>query len=163
MNLFEINQQIENFEFQVDEETGEITNINDLDQLKLGKDEKIENIALFIKNLKADEKALDDEYKQMYARKKAVVKKRQSLEQYLAANVTEKYESPKCKVSFRKSKQVSIDDEASFKNWAVKNAPNMVNIETVVKPKKKDIMDAIKDGQEVVGCHLVENRNIQIK
>ena len=53
MNLFDVNSDIENFEFKCDEETGEILNLDELDNLKMQKDEKIENIALYIKNLKA--------------------------------------------------------------------------------------------------------------
>ena len=66
MNLYEINSQIENFEFKIDEETGEVLNMNELNELKMSKDEKIENIALWIKNLKSDEKALDDEIKTLF-------------------------------------------------------------------------------------------------
>ena len=97
MNLFDVNSAIENFEFKVDEETGEILNLDELDNLKMKKDEKIENIALYIKNLKAQEKALDEEQRVMYARKKATTNKRQRLEGYLSRFMKgNKFESSKC-------------------------------------------------------------------
>lgn len=162
MNLFEINSAIENFDFQVDEETGEILNISDLDNLELEKNTKIENIALFIKNLKANEKALDDEYKAMYARKKATVNKRQSLEKYLAKALDfNKFETPKCKLSFRKSTQVDVDED--FINWALKNRPELVKTDIVQKPIKKDIMKALKDNEELEHCSLRYENNLQIK
>lgn len=162
MNLFEINSAIENFEFKVDEETGEILNISDLDNLELEKNTKIENIALFIKNLKANEKALDDEYKAMYARKKATVNKRQSLEKYLAKALDcNKFETPKCKLSFRKSTQVDVDED--FINWALKNRPELVKTDIVQKPIKKDIMKALKDNEELEHCSLRYENNLQIK
>lgn len=165
MNLFQINSKIENFEFEIDEETGEILNMNELDQLEMDKSDKIENIALYIKNLKADEEALDNEYRAMYSRKKAVTKKRQSLEDYLKNNVDKKFETPKCVISFRKSTQVDIpkETEQDFIDWARKHHPNFINETTTVKPVKKEIMKALKDGEIMLGASLREERNIQIK
>lgn len=52
MKLYEIDKAIEDFEFQIDDATGEILNIDELDNLELNKHDKVENIALFIKNIK---------------------------------------------------------------------------------------------------------------
>ena len=60
-NLYELTAQLENFELEVDEETGEITNLDELDALQLERDEKIENIALWVKNLTADAAAIKAE------------------------------------------------------------------------------------------------------
>ena len=54
MKLYEIVEELRNFQFEIDEETGEILNADELDKLELARDEKIENICLMIKNLKAD-------------------------------------------------------------------------------------------------------------
>ena len=35
MNIYQINQEIENFKFEIDEETGEILNLMQLDELNL--------------------------------------------------------------------------------------------------------------------------------
>ena len=51
MNLFEIENEIMNC---WDQETGEILDSDRLDQLEMERDTKIENIALYIKNLTAD-------------------------------------------------------------------------------------------------------------
>lgn len=165
MNLFEINSAIENFYFQVDEDTGEILNIDELDSLEMLKDEKIENIALFIKNLKAQENALDSEYKAMYARKKATVNKRQSLEKYLAKALDgNKFETPKCRVSFRKSTQVVIEDENKFIQWEKSVNPQLIKEQVTVKPVKKEILNALKnDGLSVEYASLREEKNIRIK
>lgn len=165
MNLFEINSAIENFDFQVDEETGEILNIDELDNLEMLKDEKVENIALFIKNLKAQENALDSEYKAMYARKKATVNKRQNLEKYLAKALDgKKFETSKCRVSFRRSTQVVIEDEDKFIQWAKTFNPRLIKEQVTVKPVKKEILNALKsDGLSVEYASLKEERNMQIK
>ena len=52
--LYDLVREIEDFEFEIDEETGEILNANDLDNLELEKNEKIEQLCLWIKNLKSD-------------------------------------------------------------------------------------------------------------
>ena len=162
MNLFYVNSAIENFEFKCDEETGEIINIDELDNLKMQKDEKIENIALYIKNLKAQEKALDEEQRTMYARKKATTNKRQRLEGYLSRFLKgNKFESSKCKISFRNSTQVDVDED--FINWALKNRPELVKTDIVQKPIKKDIMKALKDNEELEHCSLRYENNLQIK
>ena len=46
MTLFEIDKAILDFEFDIDEETGEILNANALDELHMARDAKIEGIGL---------------------------------------------------------------------------------------------------------------------
>ena len=53
MTLFEINKAILDFEFEVDEETGELLYAQDLDELQMARDEKFEKVGLWIKNLNA--------------------------------------------------------------------------------------------------------------
>ena len=47
MNLYELNKAIADFDLEIDEETGEVLNADELDQITLARDEKIENIAFF--------------------------------------------------------------------------------------------------------------------
>jgi hypothetical protein len=58
MNLYQINAEIENC---IDTETGEILDIEALNNLTLEKDTKIENLACWYKNLMADVEALKAE------------------------------------------------------------------------------------------------------
>ena len=51
MTLYEIDDAILNC---IDEETGEIIDAEQLDKLYMEKEEKLENIALWIKDLKAE-------------------------------------------------------------------------------------------------------------
>ena len=55
MNLYEIENEILKC---VDEETGEIFDVEKFEALELARDVKIENICLWIKNLKAEAEAL---------------------------------------------------------------------------------------------------------
>ena len=77
--LYEIEQAIMDC---VDLETGEIIDIEKLDQLQMDKDVKIENTALFIKNLLSDADQIREEEKKLADRRRA------GLEKELAAKST---------------------------------------------------------------------------
>lgn len=159
MNLYEINESIKNFEFTFDEDTGEVLNLDELDELKLSRNEKVENIALFIKNLKADEKALDDEIKSLQARKKAKQTKIDNLSKYLEIVLgNTKFESARCKLSWRKFSKVIIDNEEDF----IYEHPEMVKQEITYKIDKKSLKDYLKNHVSKY-AHIEENQNLQIK
>lgn len=157
MTLFEINKAIMDFEFEIDEETGEILNANGLDELEIAKEEKIENIGLWIKNLLAEAEAVKHEKDNMAIRQKRLEKKAESLKGYLTYALNgEKFSTPRVAMSFRKSESVVIPDEAVIPN-------EYCNISVVRKPDKTVIKKALKEGKEVVGAELIEKQNIQIK
>jgi Siphovirus Gp157. len=161
MNLYEINSQIENFEFKIDEETGEVLNMNELNELKMSKDEKIENIALWIKNLKSDEKALDDEIKTLQARKKAKKSKIDNLSSYLESVLNgSKFDKTRVSISFRKSSSVVIDDEKGFID--VFSETDMVSQTVKMSINKKAVKEYLKDNISAY-AHIEEKQNIQIK
>lgn len=161
MNLYQINSQIENFEFKFDEETGEVTNIDELNELKINKNEKIENIALFIKNLRAEVKALDDEIKVLEKRMKAKKNKIDNLSSYLEMALNgAKFETSKCNISFRKTSKVVIDDEQSFIDL-FKNT-EMVTTKQINTINKKEVKEYLKDNVSSL-AHIEINKNIQIK
>ena len=161
MNLYEINSQIENFEFKFDEETGEVLNMNELDELQMEKDEKIENIALWIKNLKADEKALDDEIKVLQARKKAKKNRVENLSSYLEMALNgSKFERNRVSISFRKSTSVIIDDEQGFIDMF--GETEMISQKVVTSINKKEVKAYLKDNVSSL-AHIEERQNIQIK
>lgn len=154
MNLFEINQQISEC---VDFETGEIIDIEKLEALTMERDEKIENVACWIKNLEADIKALDEQEKAFKERKAKAKSKAESLKKYLASALDgQKFSTSKCMVSFRKSTKVNVLDESIV--------PAEYMTEKVTRePNKTAIGDAIKAGIEIPGCTLVQNINPTVK
>lgn len=153
--LYEIIKSIESFEFEVDEETGEILNMAELDALQVDKETKVENIALFIKNLKADAAMYADEEKAFAQRKKAAANKADRLTKYLAAMLAgEKYKSARVAITWRKSEQVDIT--------SIDELPAGYYV-TEKKPDKMAIKKAMKNGEQVTGAVLVERENIQVK
>lgn len=145
---------------EIDEETGEILNAEELDELSGAFDEKAEATALYIKNLTAFVGDVKAEEAALAERRKSAEKRVERLKDLLASSMLsvgrDKVETTKVRVSFRKSVAVSIDDEKAL--------PADFVVETVTtKPDKTAIKKAIQSGQEVSGASLVENRNLQIK
>lgn len=157
MTLFDINKAILEFDYEIDEETGEILNAEALDALQLAREEKIEGVGLWIKNLQAEAEAVKKEKDAMAERQRRLEKKAESLKNYLAyALQGEKFSTPRIAMSWRKSESVLIPDEALLDD-------RFVNITMIKKPDKKLIKDTLKAGREVPGAELVTKQNLQIK
>lgn len=156
-NLYEIRREIADFEFEVDPETGELLNALSWDELNMAFGEKVENIACYIKNLNSDIAAFKAEEEQLAKRRRSNEKKVEFLKRLLADNMGgEKFSTAKCAVSFRRSEAVQVDD--------VDRIPaELLRVKTTIEPNKTAIKDAIKAGQEISGCKLIENMSVQIK
>lgn len=153
MKLYEIDQAIVDL---VDNETGEIIDIEMFDSLQMERDEKIESIALYIKDLKAEAEALKAEKLAFAERQKVAENKAESLKNYLAyALKGQAFKSTKAVVSFRKTQQVDIPDIYKLDENFLKYAEPTAD--------KTAIKEAIKAGQTVKGATLIENTNVIIK
>lgn len=153
MNLYEIDNAILEC---VDMETGEIVDTEKLAALQMERDQKIENIGCWIKNLNADAKALKEEKDNLAARQKAVENKAVSLKEYLFRYLNgEKFKSAKVAISYRKSDSVNISPAAEIPEEFLKHAEPT--------PDKVGLKAALKAGEEFPGITLVTQQNIQIK
>ena len=153
MNLYEIDAEILNC---VDVETGEIFDIDRFEELAMTRDAKIENICLWIKNLKAQAEALKVEKDSFAQRQKAVETKMESLKRYITGYLEgAKFESAKVKVSFRKSEAVEIMEGAVIPDEYLRFKEPEVN--------KTELKNALKKGVHIAGVSIVESQNIQIK
>ena len=153
MNLFQIEEEIMKC---VDMETGEIIDSEKLDKLQMDREQKIENIALWIKNLVSDAEALKAEKQTFADRQRAAENKAASLKKYLSDYLAgEKYKSAKVSISFRKSETVNILDISQIPEQYLKVAEPTVD--------KTGIKNALKAGEFITGAELIENQNIQIR
>lgn len=153
MNLYEINEQILQC---CDSETGEIIDEEKLAELNLAFDEKVENIALWIKNLLADAEAIKMEKLKLAERQKAAENKAESLKKYLTAFMCGgKFKTARVQIGWRKSKQVQVQDIQKIDDDYLKYAEPTVD--------KTKIKKAIEAGVEIEGAELVEINNIQIR
>ena len=153
MNLYEIDAEILGC---VDVETGEIFDVEKFEELSLTRDAKIENICLWIKNLKAQAEALKAEKESFAQRQKAAETKMESLKRYISTYLEgTAFESAKVKVSFRKSEVVEIMEGAVIPDEYLRFKEPEVN--------KAELKAALKSGVHIQGVSIVENQNIQIK
>jgi hypothetical protein len=141
----------------VDLETGELIDPERLESLVMEREQKIEGVALWIKNLESDALAYKAEKEAFDKREKAALSKADSLKKWLAKVLEgEKFSTAKCAVSFRKSTKLEVLEPD--------NLPKALMVETITtKPDANAIKALLKNGMEVPGCRLIENLNVQIK
>ena len=153
MKLYEIDQAILNC---IDLETGEIIDTEQLDKLTMEKEAKLENVACWIKELKAEAEALKAEKMAFAKRQQVVENKMESLKKYLAYALDgQAFKTVRASVTFRKSQAVEIADiyklDESYLRYKEPEAD------------KTAIKEALKAGQTVAGATLVENTSVIIK
>ena len=168
MKLYDIHAELSELlerGFEVDEETGEL--IEDisgkLEALQIAEQEKLENIALFVKNLCADTEAIKAEEKALAERRRPKENKAERLKNYLSDYLMNtnrnKLETPRVRLSFRKSEIVDIDE--TFRAWAMENDRYLRHKDPDID--KTELKKALKAGDKVPGAALLERQNLQIK
>ena len=158
MKLYEIDEAIMNC---IDADTGEIIDAEALDKLQMERDEKIENVACWIKDLKAEAEALKNEKQALAERQRVAENKAESLKKYLAyALAGNKFSTAKCAVSFRSTESVEVTTEGL--NNLMKEHDELLTYKAP-EPNKTAIKQAIKDGLNVAGVQLVQNTSTIIK
>lgn len=153
-NLYEINEQIINC---IDTETGEIIDTEKFDELQIERDVKIENIALWYKNLMSEA----DQYKQekiiFEERQKRAENKASNLKTYLDSILKgNKFNTMKVNISYRKSSSVDIYDIDKLPD-------DYKKVTTTITADKLEISKALKSGKDIYGVKYLEKNNIQIK
>lgn len=153
MNLYEIEAGILSC---IDEETGEIIDLDRLNELEMERDTKVENIALWIKNLKAEIGDYAEEEQAFRQRRKTAENKMESLKRYLSGYLNgEKFKTTKVSCSFRSSTSVEVDDMSIL--------PEEYKRYREPEPMKTEIKEAINKGVDVPGAALVSNLSLIIK
>lgn len=160
MNLYEIDYRMQ----QCINEDGEV-DTEQLASLEMQRNEKIENIAMWIKNLNAEGDMLDNEIKSLRSRLEAKKKKADSLKKYLAQFLDgAKFETARVQCSFRKSRALEFDvPEKAYAEYLTEK--KLFKYLTYEDPKvnKKALTEAIKGGITFDGCRIAEKNNIHIK
>ena len=164
MKLYEINEKLKNCimldETAVDAETGEIIDLDALNALVMERDEKVIQIARWIKELTAEAEAVKAEKLKLGKRQSALENKAESLKSYLEriVNVGEKIGDATAVVGWRKSTVCEVNLEA------LKSNPEYAKYLKYEEPKpiKTDIAAALKKGEKIDGCMLVEKQNVRI-
>ena len=159
MTIYEIDNEIMNC---IDMETGEVIDTDKLNDLQMERDAKIENVALWIKELKAEAEAIRNEKQALADRQRVAENKAESLKNWLAyALYGEKFKTSKCSIFYRKSESVEVTEEGL--EALMREHEDLLTYKTP-EPNKKAIKDAIKnDGLDVAGIQLIQKTSTIIK
>ena len=129
---------------------------DEFDRLEGKRNEKLLNLAVWHKDLKAQAEAFSKEIKQLQARQKALNNKAERIKEYIDYNLQEgeKLSDTRAVLSYRKSSQVVID-------VLTEDLPPSV-VKITFSPDKALIKEMIKMG-DCHYAHMQENQSLQIK
>lgn len=153
MKLYEIDEAIEKC---FDAETGELIDQNMFKELLIDREKKIESVALWIKDLKAEVEALKAEKQAFADRQKAAENKAENLKKFLAFACNEQnFKTTKAAITFRSNKSVQVTDLFAI--------PQQYLRVKEPEPDKAAIKKAIEAGETVNGAILIESKSCSIK
>lgn len=125
-------------------------------------EEKALSLMAVMENIGGDIPAIDAEIERLTARKKTIQNKQESMKEYLRMNMEasniNKISCPLFTITLAKGRDiVQIDD-------LDKIPADYLNIKTSYAPMKKEILAALKEGEEIEGAVLTKSKNsIRIK
>lgn len=144
------------FEFLVDEETGELINAEEFDNLNIIFSTKIEDCALHFRTLLSEAEAYKKEEKYFAERSDTTLRHAEKIKKYIDYSLKgEKFKSTRVNISYRKSDKLHITDDS--------NIPSCYFKELKPAVKVQELKTAIKNGLVVEGAEIITNNNIQIK
>ena len=162
MNIYEIDREISRILAEVDPETGELPEsaFDELEQLQLDRDEKIENASCAWINLTAEAKAIREQEIALADRRRALERRADRIKRYVEyATEGQPFSSSRVAVRWRRSTSVEVDP-AAF--WAAHPALSLVR-QKAPEPAVDAIKAALKAGIDVPGATLVEKTTMTIK
>ena len=145
---------------QIDEESGEVLGLEELETLNAQLEDKLEAVACYIKELERLAGDIKAEAANLAECRQVLERKALRLKKYLMQNMEAAgkrgLETAKCKISFRGSSRVEIvqQDKLPASCWVVSESK---------RPDKAAIKKLLAAGGSVPGAVLVECRNISIK
>lgn len=160
--MYDIDQEILDC---VDLETGEILDGERLTALQMERERKLEGVALWVKDLKAEAEAVKAEADKLTARKKALDNKIDSIKTWLLQALNgEKLKTPRCNVYQTHSQKVVIDDEKALIDMLM-SSPFGEKFLRMKEPEidKNALKDSMKQGYEYEFAHLEETESVVIK
>ena len=160
--LYEIDQDILDC---VDTETGEILDTKKLDALQMEREDKLEGVALWIKDLRAEAWAVKEEADKLTARKNALENKIEGLKGWLLFALNgEKLKTPRCNVYYTHNKRLAVEDEAKLIEFlqTLKDPERFLRFKDP-ELRKDELKTALKDGTIIPGASLEETESVVIK
>ncbi len=130
-------------------------------------DFKAENLAQYIKSLKAESEAIDNEIKKLKARRDSRRKRIERLKIYLMNCMDtigiKKIDMPRAKITIRNNAAgLKIDNEIEFINMLQDNGRDDLLKYSLPEIKKSEVKELIKSGEKFDGARLEASRSIII-
>ena len=169
MTLYDIDAQIAALDgaaeddMLIDAETGELLSVAQaLDALRMEREEKLENVACWVKNLCAEADAIREEENRLVKRRKAAETKAANLKAWLLAamtredGTTDKIKTGRVAISVKRNPPSTVvDDELLPSTYKV--------AKITYQPNKELIKRELLSGGEVPGANLEYGRSVIIK
>lgn len=166
-SLYDIDSRIEALlslpeEDVVDVETGEVKRDiwSELDALDIERKEKIANIALFIKQAKAEAAMLREYAKQISDRARAKENRVERLVAHTAASMMQyddrTIEDKRVRVTATTSKSVDVPDVSVLPD-------EYKRVKTTIEADKTKLAKALKAGETFEGVYVIEKPTLRIK
>lgn len=169
MTLYEIDAQIAALEnaseddMIIDEETGELGSVvQALDALRMAREEKLENVACWVKNLSAEADAIREEENRLIKRRKSAETKAARLKAWLLAamtredGTTDKIKTGRVSISVKRNPPSTVVDDALL--------PSTYKVAKITYQANKELIKReLLAGGEVPGAHLEYGRSVVIK
>lgn len=161
MNLYEIDSAIMAL---VDPETGEIQDWDAFEALQMARDQKIENVACWYKNLITEATAIKAEEDVLKKRReKLETQAKRKLEYLQNALCGQKFATARCEISFRKTTKVVLEDERAAIDWAQSHGRDDLLRYTAPAVNKAEMAKVLKEQVEIPGAALVEGLSMGVK
>lgn len=161
MTIYEIDDRMAEL---IDPETGELLDYEAFASLQMERDTKIENMALWYKDLTAEAKAIREEEKALAERRRSAENKAERLKGYIdTALGGEPWQSARAAVSYRKSTAVEIEDETALIEELEFNGFDECLTYRPPQINKVELMKTLKAGTAIKGAELVTRQNVQVK
>lgn len=164
MTIYEIDQRMaELLAGSVNEETGELEfNEEELIDLAMERNQKVENLCCFIKNQKAFADALKSEKETIMKKIERTNKQIEYAESYLQYVLNgDSYTSARATVSYKKNPP-AVRFAAEFVEWAKEYRPDLLTIKEP-EPAKNIVKQWLKDGGETPYAWLESKTSMIIK
>lgn len=128
-------------------------------------EDKADGYGKVVQNLTAQVKAIKDEEERLAKKRKTIENNIKALKERMQFTMTalgrDKIKTDLFTFSLQNNPpSVVFDDETAFIKWAVKDGRF---IKTKTEIAKRELIDAIKNGEEIAGAHIEQKRGLRIK
>lgn len=161
LEIYKINRKLEEL---VDPETGEVLELEAFEQLYTERIEMIEDMVLLYKNTVAEAEAVKAEADKLDQRSRLLREQADKLREHIRVSLNgEKFSTPRCTVTFRKSSSLDISDIDALIDWAERTGHDECVRYKPPEVAKQAVTDLLKQGIQVPHAKIKVKKSVIIK